>query len=492
MPNHPLVRTRPVSRVECPVLHDRHQCVASVPSDEDRTLPTRTRKPISISTRFEDSEEGSIRHLPFELPAGINQVRITITYNNQINSSPTIKGGNTLDIGLFDPQGIESGGAGFRGWSGSAKLDLVVGTKWATPPYRAGKLQAGIWNLLLGAYKVGDDGLDVTATIELNPGIDAPDAPTIPDIDDLVRRELPKPAERSWYRGDLHAHTIYSDGSSTPAELAVAAYETGLDFYGITDHNRAHAPDGLVPTGKSWPVLVPGVEVTTYAGHFNVWGTDAWYDFRDPSPEGVQAAVTAALKDGGVVSMNHPKPLGPDWEYPETKGFKVMEAWNGWWDRINSVSLRRWDDALGRGEKVVGICGSDMHELNGPVTPDNPLSPPRLGYPMLWINTRKPLGSASILEAISSGACFMSDSPDGPQLYLGRENDAVTVRIVGGKGTALCLVGNSGIIATEAITADDQSWSFAVNILGKGQTYVRAQLYAATGGIRALSNPIWL
>jgi hypothetical protein len=98
----------------------------------------------------------------------------------------------------------------------------------------------------------------------------------------------------------------------------------------------------------------------------------------------------------------------------------------------------------------------------------------------------------SILDAVKNGECFITDSPDGPQIYLARENDAITVRIVHGKGTALCLVGNAGIIATEAITADDQSWSFAINILGKGQTYVRGQLFSANGGIRALTNPVWL
>ena len=86
----------------------------------------------------------------------------------------------------------------------------------------------------------------------------------------------------------------------------------------------------------------------------------------------------------------------------------------------------------------------------------------------------------------------MSDAPGGPQIYLSREEGSVTARTVGGVGTALCLVGATGIIATEAITANDQSWSFALNVLGKGQTYVRAQIYGPYGGIRALSNPVWL
>src|SRR5207247_10706840 len=39
-----------------------------------------------------------------------------------------------------------------------------------------------------------------------------------------------------WLRGNLHAHTTYSDGGKTPKEL-LAEYEAlGYDFLAITDH----------------------------------------------------------------------------------------------------------------------------------------------------------------------------------------------------------------------------------------------------------------
>jgi predicted metal-dependent phosphoesterase TrpH len=39
-----------------------------------------------------------------------------------------------------------------------------------------------------------------------------------------------------WLRGNLHAHTTFSDGVKEPAQL-VAAYEAlGYDFLAITDH----------------------------------------------------------------------------------------------------------------------------------------------------------------------------------------------------------------------------------------------------------------
>src|SRR3989442_1324587 len=39
-----------------------------------------------------------------------------------------------------------------------------------------------------------------------------------------------------WLRGNLHAHTTFSDGVKDPAQL-IAAYEAlGYDFLAITDH----------------------------------------------------------------------------------------------------------------------------------------------------------------------------------------------------------------------------------------------------------------
>ena len=36
---------------------------------------------------------------------------------------------------------------------------------------------------------------------------------------------------------DLHTHSVYSDGTSTPAELIAGAKEAGLAAIALTDHN---------------------------------------------------------------------------------------------------------------------------------------------------------------------------------------------------------------------------------------------------------------
>jgi DNA polymerase (family 10) len=69
---------------------------------------------------------------------------------------------------------------------------------------------------------------------ELDPGF------TVPDL--VVQEDL---------RGDLHCHTVASDGRNTAAEMARGALERGLEYVAITDHSATHgfgndvSPDGL-------------------------------------------------------------------------------------------------------------------------------------------------------------------------------------------------------------------------------------------------------
>src|SRR5204862_113567 len=61
-----------------------------------------------------------------------------------------------------------------------------------------------------------------------------------------------------WYRGDLHLHSVHSDGGRDLDELAAAARVAKLDFIVSTEHNTnsanrvwgAHEPDGLLPADR--------------------------------------------------------------------------------------------------------------------------------------------------------------------------------------------------------------------------------------------------
>jgi DNA polymerase (family 10) len=69
---------------------------------------------------------------------------------------------------------------------------------------------------------------------ELDPGFEVPDL--------IVQADL---------KGDLHCHTIASDGRNTAEEMVRGALERGLEYVAITDHSATHgfgndvSPDGL-------------------------------------------------------------------------------------------------------------------------------------------------------------------------------------------------------------------------------------------------------
>ena len=48
-----------------------------------------------------------------------------------------------------------------------------------------------------------------------------------------------------WYKGNLHTHTLNSDGDSTPDEVVRWYREHGYDFLVLTDHNVMTEVDGL-------------------------------------------------------------------------------------------------------------------------------------------------------------------------------------------------------------------------------------------------------
>ena len=53
------------------------------------------------------------------------------------------------------------------------------------------------------------------------------------------QRKLPRLVEASAYKGDLHVHTNWSDGTAGVEEMAAAARELGYEYLAITDHSRS-------------------------------------------------------------------------------------------------------------------------------------------------------------------------------------------------------------------------------------------------------------
>ena len=297
---------------------------------------------------------------------------------------------NVLDLGIFGPAGHDLGNAaGFRGWSGGARDGFVIAGGHATPGYLAGPIEPGLWAVALGPVVLSPWGMAWQARITLERG--HPDTESAPAI-----AHPPPPVRRAgWYRGDLHLHTVHSDGQRNPGELVAAAHVGGLDFIVSTDHNTNSA-------NRVWPacrtgglLVIPGEEVTTRHGHWLAVGLPphAWVDWRYAPRDGVFPRFAAEVREGGglVVAAHPAAPVpGSLWEF----GFDhvdALEVWNGRWNLDDEVSLRIWQRLLCDGRRVVAVGGSDSHAHQQPV-----------GSPQTVVHARE-LSTPAIVDGLRRG-----------------------------------------------------------------------------------------
>lgn len=215
----------------------------------------------------------------------------------------------------------------------------------------------------------------------------------------------------SWYSGDFHTHTIYSDGKLTREENLVMANSRDLDFFAPTEHNVFH---------QTWPdsniLIIPGMEFTGNLGHFNILFAEI--DSLKVGELGTFNEKKAFVKtldnyeDKGIISLNHPF-LAP-WElriedYDLSK-ITSMEIINDptYEDNIiaNEKALKAWSLMLNDGYKVVGIGGSDSHNYPQEAY-ENSLYPSLIGDPKTWIYA-KSLSKQSLKEAFLAGKVSVS------------------------------------------------------------------------------------
>jgi predicted metal-dependent phosphoesterase TrpH len=83
---------------------------------------------------------------------------------------------------------------------------------------------------------------------------------------------------------DLHVHTIYSDGTFTPAEVVERAEALGLAAVGIADHDSTLGiPEALERALDLEILVVPAVELSCTAHRLDIHILGYFVDYEDPS-----------------------------------------------------------------------------------------------------------------------------------------------------------------------------------------------------------------
>lgn len=449
--------------------------------------------------------------LPFDVPAGIARVTVAYTFDKGTQSSPQDK--NVIDLGLFDGRGHTFLNApGFRGWSGGARSTVSVAADEATPGYLPGPILPGRWHVLLGLYKIAPEGCHVEVAITLEPG------------DHAVTRHAPLTwpgvlrDQPGWYCGDLHCHTHHSDAAGSVDDLVAAARAQGLDFLAVTDHNTLSNLPELARRSGPDLLLIPGMEITTYHGHANVWGLREWIDFRAANDDAMRRIREHVRALGLLFSVNHPKYNGPEWEFADTFEADAIEAWQAPWWFSNFESLAFWDRLLRQDKRVVLVGGSDKHQK--PFTGEQTAY--EVGAPTTWVYAAS-LSERAVLDGIRAGHVFVAQTPRGPRLeftasvgsqtaMIGDElcvspGDEIifTCRVWGGascgeRGSVLRIVHRTGEWTQVSVDADE--WSHTWTAAVREADFWRVEVIAPTHvpldkdpsamWVYALSNPIYV
>ncbi|MEO8677705.1 MAG: CehA/McbA family metallohydrolase [Vicinamibacterales bacterium] len=222
-----------------------------------------------------------------------------------------------------------------------------------------------------------------------------------------------------WYKGNLHTHTLNSDGDSTPDDVVKWYREHGYQFLVLTDHNFLTGVDGLnaLHSADEQFLVIKGEELTDKIGdksiHVNGFDVDRAVPVQGGQTvaEMIQRMVDALRGAHGVPSINHPNfswAITAD-DLLKLQRTRLFEVFNGH-PLVNNLGgggvpglEDTWDRILSSGKLMYGIAVDDAHTFKAPGDPN--VAGPGRG----WVYIRSPrLDARALVEALERGEFYAS------------------------------------------------------------------------------------
>jgi hypothetical protein len=447
---------------------------------------------LVLTGEVNGSQNKTYLDVPFTVPPGVHRISVDFQYDGKEQRA-------TLDLGIADPER-------FRGASGGNKSHFTISETDATPSYLPGAIPAGQWKLRIAVPNMRADVVaHYRADIVFNSA-----------AEDSSFTAQPLAVGTRWYRGDLHMHTTHSDGSCKsqsgrkvpcPLFLTVQAAATrGLDFIAITDHNTDSHYSELRELQPFFDhlLLIPGREMTTFHGHFNVFGVTQFLDYRDLN---TVLRETRAL--GGIASVNHAEaPEGEDCmgcRWVPLAGtdmglFSAVEVIN--YGAIMFSSAKYWDTQLRAGHRLAAIGGSDNH--NATIAPGDVSA---IGWPATGVEADE-LSVAAVLRGIRAGRTFidLTGSRDKMLDFTAEANGvsakmggtlqtaaattiSVHIRAIASEGSTVRLLLDGEETAAPVPLADGIA---ATVTAGAGEHWLRIEVRDSSGSSELISSPLYI
>ncbi len=290
-----------------------------------------------------------------------------------------------------------------------------------------------------------------------------------------------------WYKGNLHTHTLNSDGDSTPLDVATWYRENGYQFLVLSDHNYLTEVTGLnqVVGFADKFLLIPGEEVTdSFQGrpvHVNA------SDLRElvrPSggssmPETISRNVEAILAKGALPSLNH-----PNFRWSMTsrdllavRGMTHFEVYNGHPTVHNrggggAESLEEmWDALLTAGRKQYGVAVDDAHVFRR-FAPS--LSNPGRG----WVMVRATgLDTGSIMKGLRGGDFYASTGVELSDIQTAGGQFRIAIKPIADFKFTTYFIGTGGTVLARSVDLNP------VYPFKGDEPYVRARVEASDGSL---------
>lgn len=427
----------------------------------------------------------------FYVPDGTTNIHIDITY------APHYAEGrihaNQINVSLSDPEHV-------RGvWCVLNDRGVDINGVQSTPGFRTEELQTGQWTACVDAHRIlPPTPVQYTLTITLTS-----EALTITPVEYDGSQRIAK-AEAGWYRGDLHGHTLHSDGRWDVPEFTDYQRKQGLDFVSLTDHNiisglaqhRSQTEDGFLAMG--------GMELSTFDGHMLALGGYHWYEWRLNITEGmtIEHIMQNVIDRGDLLIIAHP--MTPDepfcsgclWAFEEVRPGVALgvEVWNGYWNIFNNESLQQYYAWLNLGHRLICTSGTDIHR---PHPADRDL---RIGYNIVYAQE---LSETAILDALRQGHSYISAGPEllftaqsasgqAAMVGDGLPEEDITCQVIwknAHESDMLRIIADGKIQETLTV---DASGEYTWTVPAGQSRWVTVELRDRIGDMWALTNPIFL
>jgi hypothetical protein len=221
----------------------------------------------------------------------------------------------------------------------------------------------------------------------------------------------------NWYKGNLHMHSVASDGGRTFSELADMYAGAGYDFLCRTDHGIA---SNVAADATEYPLLwLDGTEIDGQDNqgqwyHIACIGKFRGMDYDVPFAELVQSVKNR----GGFLILAHPYWCGNSLDDALRWGVDAVEVYNHicHWLNGKGCGAVHWQAVLASDPEVLGVAVDDAH-----------LSAEHPGWNGGWISVNASECTPETLNAGIRAGNFYSSM--GPEFHaMEHEGQRVTVR----------------------------------------------------------------